>query len=373
MAGQFDLPDWLTTQNPWSGSDAFIKGSQAGAAVAANRLRAKQLYIDVQQHQQKMDLAERQFATENEATTLKNEVIRTKLANDAADFQTLREWWPQFQSSEGEIEMPVLRDENTMLKVSAAVAEKRSKIGQAAFAELMATPGFDLANPEHQKQYFELLSRYKNIPAKLGPDGVMGPIKVAEGLKRLRDEADSRIAARTDRSELNALIEERRALLADSTVELNDARILDLQNDIAFAERRAAIQEGNLELRREELSQKGKRLSIRSQRMYDNELKALNEEEKAKLSGMSATGDEANLLRKNYNLRRRALTDKFYSKTETSPPAPAPVQREGLKTEDRTNTPPAVAAPADTNIRRQGGNLFQQQPDGTWKFIGPAQ
>lgn len=259
MAGNFDLPSWLTTQTPWSGSDAFLKGSQVGSAIAANRIRAKQLYADVQQTQQRLDLAEREQLTQDEASNLRNQVLRTKLANDAADFEVLRQWWPQFQSSEGEIDMPVLRDENTMLKVAAAVAEKRSKIGQAAFAELMATPGFDLANAEHQKQYFELLSRYKNIPAKLGPDGVMGPIKVAESLKRLRDEANSRITARGERTKLDALVEGRRKLIAESTIDLNDARIAKYDKDIAFEERRLALGEKNATLRGQEQGLREKR------------------------------------------------------------------------------------------------------------------
>lgn len=211
----------------------------------------------------------------------------------------------------------------------------------------------DWTDDEQLSSVWETGAQYPNVVGGKAWLGAQHMYESARTAKRLGEESKSRIEARTDRSELNALIEERRALLADSTIDLNDARIRDLDSDIGFAERRAKIQEGNLELRREELSQKGQRLSIRSQRMYDNELKALNEEEKAKLSGISATGDDANLLRKNYNLKRRALTEKFYGPATAAPaeiqgPPYRPVQREGLRTEDRTtNAPPAVAAPVN--------------------------
>lgn len=392
MAGQFDLPDWLTTQNPWSGSDAFIKGSQAGAAIAANRLRAKALYVDVQQHQQKMDLAERQFATENEAATLKNEVIRTKLANDAADFQTLREWWPSFQSSEGEIDMPVLRDENTMLKVAAAVAEKRSKIGQAAFAELMATPGFDLANPEDQKKYFEMLSRYKNIPAKLGPDGVMGPIKVAEGLKRLRDEADSRIAER-----------DRKAAMADNMgwVYPEDGSppyLVDAKGGTRLAPFRAGLDDGftpeetkigDVTLIRTSPNRwQVVNKSIPAGRMTDLEKVNLSDIRKQRQALVDTIASEAPTLKTGlFGSGNKAAVDAYKAQADKiaaltaressliqaveardKPASPErqgpPNRREGLKTEDR-NAPPAVVAPT--------GKVRVISPDGTPGFIPAGQ
>lgn len=303
-----------------------------------NPLPALQLGVNIAQNKARLDLAERDLA---------NDIARTSLARDEMMFK-----------------------QNLMLKVDAGNAELAKAAAQIT----------DFSDPAQMKPIYDLGARYGHVVGTKGWDGIINTHERAVRAKQLSANTDSLIAQREARTELGMARLELQELLADSTVELNDARILDLQNDIAFAERRAAIQEGNLELRREELSQKGKRLSIRSQRMYDNELKALNDEEKAKLGGVSATGDEASLLRKNYNLRRRSLTQKFYGTDAPSAPAPATtaqdprVPRAGLKTEDRTtNAPPAVAAPADSNIRRQGGNLFQQQPDGTWKFIGPAQ
>lgn len=189
----YTAPTWLfPKEGAW---ESFVKGSQAGAAIAANRIRAQQVYADVRQGQQKIDLAEREQVTREQAADLHNEVVRTKLSNDAADFKSLQDWWPKFQKSDGEITPPALYNENTMIKVSQEIAQKRSKVGMAKFAEFMAAPGRDLTNPSDRAQYYDLLSQYQNIPDKLGPNGIMAPIKMAEDLKRLGDAAKAKAAA----------------------------------------------------------------------------------------------------------------------------------------------------------------------------------
>ncbi len=351
----FSAPSWLfPKEGAW---ESFVKGTQAGAAVAANNIRAKQVYADIAQTQQRLDLASREQVTRDEASNLHNEVIRTKLNNDAADFQTLREWWPKFQSdTTGEIDPPVLRDENNMLKVTAAVAQRRDKIGQAKFAQFMSS-GVDLATPDGQQSYYNFLSDNPNIIGKLGPDGIMAPVKVAENLKRLRDEANSRIAGREDRSALDALIEQRRALLSDSTVALNDARIQKLNQDIGFAERELAVKENNVKLRDRDVTNKENRFNQDKWQPEDREeyrqrSRAIQED-----AGLTQTEKDQALQ------ETRAHIDLNRQQREGFKKAKA--QREGLK----TSTPePAAATPIAPS-----GRVSVVSPDGKVGTIPESQ
>jgi hypothetical protein len=257
-------------------------------------------------------------------------------------------------------------------------AKQRIQTMLAAGNAEMATAISQVTDWTDEEQVSRVWETGSRNPMTVGGKAWLGAQHMYESArtaKRLEEESKSRITSRDARTELDAAKFELQELLNDSRIDLNDARILDLQNDIAFAERRAKIQEGNLELRREELSQKGKRLSLRSQRMYDNELKALNNEEAAAVK--NATGDEAKRLRMNFNLRRRALTNKYYGDasdlpTITSPITVAPpVQREGLKTEDRTtNAPPIVVAPMPAIKADLVKDQIYETPRGRAKWDG---
>jgi hypothetical protein len=274
-----------------------------------NPLPAMQLGAQIVQNKARLDIAERELA---------NDIARTSLMREEMLYKQ---------------------------QIQTTITE-----GNSAIAGAIASVD-DWTDPEQIKRVYGVGARY---PMVVGGKAWLGAEDMqykAISAKRLQEEADSRIAARSDRAELNALIEERRRLLANSDIALDDARIRDIDSDIAFAERRTAIQEGNLALRRQELDQKGQRLSIRSQRMYDNELKALNKEEESKLK--STFGNEADLLRKNFNLKRRALTVKYYGPEEAVTP------RAGLQTAEPPVTPPAVIAPNNDARAEEIRNSFK--------------
>lgn len=339
----------------------------------------------------------------------------------------------QFKSSmllkKGELANDIARTE-----IARQEMESKQKIqtmimeGNAAQAAAIA----GVTDWNDDEQVARIWAEGARYPTTVGNKAWLGAQHMRESARKAKiaqENAQSMIERRAAQTELATIDQERKKLLADASIELTDRRIVDLDDrrdlnlqkqalaqkkyeldlmlggsemeyddakiqkmrqDINMGERRMLIMEGNLALRAQELSQKGRRLDAREQASYDSKLKALNEEEKGKLSSVSASGEEADRLRKLYGIKRNALIEKFYGPASTNAPpdVPAPattahdprVPRAGLAAPGTPAfpapapiAPASTNAPADTNIRRQGGNLFQQQPDGTWKFIGPAQ
>lgn len=280
------------------------------------------------------------------------------------------------------------QSQRSMLELSEYLSKKElsNKI-QASNSELagIASKITDFSDPEQMRPIYELGSRAGWIVGTDGWDGVIQSHERAVAAKRMSANAESLITSRTQRAELAKLAEERRALLADASIDLTDRRILDLddklalgqakqaldekkfslqqmlgdsrmmvddarvlnlQNDIRLDERRLAVQEGNLGLRGREIEGKETRLGLRER--YLNERNAIDREEKDKLDAAGKASPEADALRKSYNLKRREVTRKFYG-PQAGPQEPAPrVPRAGLQPEpDRgTNAPPSFAAPA---------------------------
>jgi hypothetical protein len=279
-----------------------------------NPLPALQLGVQIVQNRAKMDLAERDLA---------NDIARTAIM------------WEEMLAKQ-RIQTQLMAGNSEFAKTIAGVT--------------------DWLDDEQWAGVMESASRNPMVVGGKAYLGAQHMRESARTAKRLEEDAQSRIAARTDRSELNRLAEERRALLADSTIDVNDSRIAKNARDTAIEERRLMVQEGNLGLREREITGKETRLGLRER--YLNERNAVDREEKAKLAeGGDAT--EQDRLRKLYNLKRREVTSKFYG-----PNAPK-VTREGVKTEDRTNAPPAVVAPS--------GKVRVISPDGRPGFIPESQ
>lgn len=176
----FDLPSWLEPKEAsWH---ALVAGAQVGSQIAANRARNQALYAEVQQNQQRQDLAEREFVARNEAHTLANEVSRLKMTNDAHDFEQLRGWWPKFSEATGDslktLELPSLRNPDQMQKVVGMVTEKRKAEGVADFAGVMGR--VDLSTPEGQEEYWAAVERNPAIAGRMGLQNLMQPVKTAE-------------------------------------------------------------------------------------------------------------------------------------------------------------------------------------------------
>lgn len=288
-----------------------------------NPLSALQLGVNIAQNKAKMDLAERDLA---------NDIARTSLMRD---------------------EMLAKQKIQTML--AAGNAE-------------MATAIAEVDDWTDDEQVSKVWATGAKNPMTVGGKAWLGAQHMHESArtaKRLEGEARSRMDRRTAQTQLANLEQERKDLLADSTIDLNDTRILDinerlalgnqkqaleekkfelqtmladstmdyndarigkLQQDINLSERRLRIQEGNLALRSQDIAQKGRRLDARAQASYNNELKALNDEEKAKLKEPTAIADpvESDRLRKLYNMKRRGINERFYGPATTNAPAAAP-------------------------------------------------
>lgn len=264
----FDLPSWLQPKEaPWH---ALVAGAQVGSQIAANRARNQALYAEIQQNQQRQDLSERKFMADNEAQTLKNDAMRAKLSNDSEDFATLRSWWPQF-SSNADVEVPVLHNPDTAMRLSGLVTEKRRK--QSLVDVARAMQGNDLGTPEGQAAYLEAWT--PDAVAKAGGiESIYKPIEVAEKLKVSRDAALARVAVqrestlarmtflydqlaktdatKTEANRIAALRADTQALLADSTIGLNDERVIKAIAETEAIGARTSIAQGNLEQRRAE-------------------------------------------------------------------------------------------------------------------------
>lgn len=305
-----------------------------------SQLPALQLGVSIVQNKAKMDLAERQLA---------DDMARTEIAR---------------AESMAKIQLQT--------NISAANAELAGAAAKIT----------DWSDPVQMKPVYDLGARAGHLVGTKGWDGIINTHERAVTAKQRGANTQSLIDARAARAEMMTLEQARKDLLADSTIDLNDARIVELddrmavnlqkeslaerkfelerlrtdssieyddarirklQQDINMGERRILIQEGNLALRKEELGQKGRKLDAREQASYNSRLKALNEEEKDVLS-KTFDATESMSLRKLYGIKRNALIEKFYGPASTN----APVLREGLKTEDRTtNAPPAVVAPSN--------------------------
>lgn len=274
MAVDFSLPSWLTPKEaPWH---ALVAGVQAGSQIASNMLRSKQLYAELQQQQQRQELADKQFVMQNETYTLANEVTRAKLENDTADFATLREWWPQYASSQGEdlmaLEPPNLHDTDKAVRVSGLLSEKKRKQATVNFARDISDIG-DLSLPENQARYLMAFSNNPEAVSRAGGvDVILKPIEAAEKLAANREAALARVtqqrdaitarmdflyeqlattdATRTEANRISKLRADTQALLADSTIGVNDERVKKLVADTEAIGARTSIAQGNLEQRK---------------------------------------------------------------------------------------------------------------------------
>lgn len=297
-----------------------------------------------------------------------------------ADFSLNEFWWnkpPRTESQLPALQLGVQMVQNRarldlaerqladdMARTDIARTESLAKLKlqtdiSAANAELarLAAQVTDFSDPAQMKPIYDLGSRFGYVVGTKGWEGIINTHERAVTAKRMAANTESLIESRQDRAELNAAIEERRALLADSTIELNDARITKLNEDIGMMEREMSVREGNLRLRGVELDQKGKRLSLRDAAAYKNELAALDREEKDVL-GKTFDATEAAAKRKLYNMKRRGLVEKFYGPqaadtntlpTITSPVTIAPTEpktpRAGLQTNEPPVVPPQPIAP----------------------------
>lgn len=282
----FDLPSWLEPKEaPWH---ALIAGAQVGSAIAANRIRAKATYAQIQQSQMEQDLAERKFTASNEAQTLQNEVIRTKLNRDAEDFSTLREWWPQYAASSGDdlksLEPPNLHNPDTAIKISGLLTEKQRKQSMAEFANEVS--GLDLSKPEDQARYLGAFQKFPEAIARAGGvEKIYEPISVAEKIAATKEAALARVAqqrdatlarmdflytqlAKTDATKQDAIAVQKEraataALLAQSDIRLDDARIKEAVARTEAIAVNQSVALGNLAARQQELALQQERVRSR--------------------------------------------------------------------------------------------------------------
>lgn len=302
-----------------------------------SQLPALQLGVQIVQRKAQQDLQERDLA---------NDIARTSLMREE-----------------------LLAKQRIQMQVTAGNAEVAATISEIT----------DWSDPAQVARVWRTASKYPMLPESKAVLGAQHMHESAVAAKTRALNIESLIESRQDRAEYNAKRLELQELLQDSNIDVNDSRVLKANAELNMMEREMAVREGNLELRGVELEQKGKRLSLRDAAAYKNELSALDREEKDVL-GKTFDATDAAAKRKLYNLKRRGLVEKFYGKQEAPPAATTreeklKVIREGLSPPPPPPgvTLPEPVAPGGTNIRRQGGNLFQQQPDGTWKFLGPAQ
>jgi len=143
-------------------------------------------------------------------------------------------------------------------QISKLAIQSKLDVGNSEMAKAIAGVT-DWTDDEQVSKVWETGSKH---PMTVGGKAWLGAqhmVESARTAKRLEEEARSRIASRSDRAALNTLIEQRRSLLADSTIDLNDARIAKYDKDIALEERRLLVGEGNLAARKQDLNIKEKR------------------------------------------------------------------------------------------------------------------
>ena len=285
-----DLPPWLVPkESPW---DSISKAVQAGSMVAANRLRAQQIYVDAQQAQAKQDLAERQLVAQNEHLALQNKVIETKLANDAEDFATLKEWIPKFSHTSGDeledLEVPQLHSIDQTMKVSQALAEKQRKSDLANLAQVIGRLGTKIATPEGEAEYWNAISP-RTFGRMGGIEQLQIPINNAKQLLLKQQQAQSlvdfrnsqiqlgydKLAEITEKDTTKAALGEKRAeayvghlkdigevqrarleldkIKNESVTDYNSARVEELNARIENAGRRIKLGEINADLRKRAL------------------------------------------------------------------------------------------------------------------------
>lgn len=153
--------------------DALFKGVAAGSHIAATRQRNQQMYAQVQEFQQQQDLREREFMAQNESRTLQNEVVRGKLDDDTADFNTARDFYPKLAAvpalEAGSMERPVFRNIARQASVEKAIATKTAQgiltqqtEGRSRLLSLAAEYE-DNTDPEYVAKATKLFSQY-NLP-----------------------------------------------------------------------------------------------------------------------------------------------------------------------------------------------------------------
>lgn len=322
-----------------------------------NPLPALQLGVRIAENKANFDLHERQLA---------NQIARTSLVREELLFKQ------KLQTS--------------MMQGNTAIAGAISGVT-------------DWTDPEQVQRVYEVGAQYPMVVGSKAWQGAEYMQRNAITARRLEEEAQSRIAARNRQSEMAAnmgwvypedgsppyLVDAKggthfapfhAGLEAGFTPEKTNVGGVDLihvsPNKWQVVNR--PVPEGKLtDLEREDLRfVRKRRQELVDSLPTDVPKTGMFGGNKEAVAKYNATTNEIAQL----TAKEEAIHKSVMSRGQATPSAPAApkVEREGVKTEDRsTNAPPAVVAPADSTIRRQGGNLFQQQPDGTWKFIGPAQ
>lgn len=279
-----------------------------------SQLPALQLGVQIVQHKAKMDLAERDLA---------NDIARTSLARDEMMFK-----------------------QNLMLKIDAGNAE----LAKAAAGIT------DFSDQSQMKPIYDLGAKYGFLVGTKGWEGLIHTHEKAVDAKRMSLNTESLIASRSERATLNRLVEERRGLLADSTIDLNDARIAKLDKDIAYEERRMVVQEGNLAARGREMDLKEKRFDTAKWSPEDRiELKERTKVVHDDSTLTSAEKDQAIQEIRGEIEGNRIQREKFKASKTT---------REGLQTQ------PKVGVPTNAPVKIQSKDDYDKLAPGTL-YIAP--
>ncbi len=259
MALNTQFPTWMLPKE--SPMDSLLKGVAAGSQMAATRQRGQIAYAQIQEFQQQQDLREREFLAENESRTLANEVHRTKLDQDTADFNTARDWYPVFAATPADkvsaIVRPTFHDtrrqemaERAIAVKTAAGLRKRQMEGTSKLIGLTAEHP-DPTDPALAKKAAEIFLEYNLTPEQWNQ--WENHQEHVQNIRLTRDKADAAIKERTvrldqaqqridisfknaetraisvdDRRELGTVANELRALRLDPTTPYNAARIDEL-------------------------------------------------------------------------------------------------------------------------------------------------
>lgn len=244
-----------------------------------SQLPALQLGVQIVQRRAQEDMQERQLA---------NEFARTEIARSES--------------------LAKMQLQNSISAANAGLAQLASQIK-------------DWSDPVQMKPIYDWGALNGSAVGTKGWEGIINTHERAVTAKRLGENTQSLIDSRKERADYNAKKLALSTLIADHTIPLTDARVINAQRELALEERQLLVSEGNLAVRKQETDQKENRLGLREQ--YLNERNALNNEEKAKLARVQTDPVETDRLRKLYNLKRREVTRKFYGPNPTAASRPA--------------------------------------------------